>query len=85
MSDPPLGPVVITGREIYDQVVLVKDAVVGVSTRLDSLAYGHSDALKDLADHESRIRALERARWPLPSLAVVISIAGLIFAIVTRT
>lgn len=30
------------------------------------------------ADHEMRLRALEKARWPLPSLAILISIGGAI-------
>lgn len=31
---------------------------------------------KTLDDHEQRLTALERARWPLPSLAVAIGGAG---------
>ncbi|OKI04919.1 hypothetical protein A6A06_09490 [Streptomyces sp. CB02923] len=29
-----------------------------------------------IADHESRLDALERNRWPLPSLAVLVSVVG---------
>jgi hypothetical protein len=32
---------------------------------------------KQLADHESRLDALERARWPLPSLAVLTGVLSL--------
>jgi hypothetical protein len=32
---------------------------------------------KTLGDHENRLDALERARWPLPSLAAVMSCAAL--------
>jgi len=32
-------------------------------------------------DHESRIRALEGRQWPLPSLAVVVSILAMLAAI----
>lgn len=32
---------------------------------------------KRLDDHESRLDSLERARWPLPSLAAVVSVAAL--------
>lgn len=87
MTDPhgPLGPVIITGREIYDQLVRVGDAVNGLGTKVDRLTDGHVDVRNDLIDHETRIRGLERARWPLPSLAIVVSVGGLIFAIVTRT
>jgi hypothetical protein len=30
-----------------------------------------------IADHESRLDALERTRWPLPSLAALVGILGL--------
>jgi hypothetical protein len=30
-----------------------------------------------LSDHESRLDSLERARWPLPSLAAIVSVAAL--------
>ncbi len=72
MTDP-LGPVVITSREIYDKLVLVAEVVNG-------LAKGMIDQAKDLGDHETRLRALEKARWPLPALAVLVSIAALALA-----
>jgi hypothetical protein len=31
-------------------------------------------------DHETRLRILEKARWPLPALATLISIASVIAA-----
>lgn len=72
MSDP-LGPVIVTAREIYDQLVRLTTAVEG-------LLKDHGDAEKKLADHEARLRALERTRWPLPSLAAVLSLAALVVA-----
>ncbi|MEV5509060.1 hypothetical protein [Streptomyces orinoci] len=36
---------------------------------------------KQLADHENRLDELERARWPLPSLAALLAIAGLLVSI----
>ncbi|MFF5790262.1 hypothetical protein ACFY8P_35480 [Streptomyces sp. NPDC012693] len=32
---------------------------------------------RQLSDHESRLDALERSRWPLPSIAAVIGVSGL--------
>nr|WP_079170948.1 MULTISPECIES: hypothetical protein [unclassified Streptomyces] len=32
---------------------------------------------RQLADHERRLDALERSRWPLPSLAAVTAVAAL--------
>lgn len=69
MSEP-LGPVIIGAREIYDQLVRVVAAVERVSGQLTDLA-------QDVHDHETRLRSLERARWPLPALAVLVSIAAL--------
>ncbi|MFD7238033.1 hypothetical protein ACFY41_28105 [Streptomyces syringium] len=35
---------------------------------------------KQLADHESRLYALERARWPLASIAALTALAGLMLS-----
>lgn len=69
MTDP-LGPVIITSREIYDQLVRVVAAVERLADKLD-------EQNRDLHDHETRLRSLEKGRWPLPSLAVLVSIAAL--------
>jgi hypothetical protein len=74
----PLGPVVITAREIYDQLVRVVAA-------LDRLTDKHDEQGQDLKDHEARIRSLERGRWPLPSLAVLVSVAALVLAFLDKT
>ncbi|MBB5121152.1 hypothetical protein AF335_01885 [Streptomyces eurocidicus] len=34
-----------------------------------------------LADHEARLDDLERARWPLPALATVTAVAGLLLSL----
>lgn len=36
---------------------------------------------KELAEHDARISALERARWPLPSLAALSGLTGLGLAV----
>lgn len=48
------------------------------SERLVRIEVKLDQALTSHADHESRIRTLERARWPLPSVAVVVSVASLL-------
>ncbi|MGK5640159.1 hypothetical protein ACSNOK_17870 [Streptomyces sp. URMC 126] len=35
-----------------------------------------------LADHEARLDALERSRWPLASVAALVGIAGVVVAVV---
>lgn len=65
----PLGYAVISSREIYD-------AVVRLTGRVDVLIEQQAHTTTDVTDHEGRLRALEKSRWPLPSLAVAISLAG---------
>jgi hypothetical protein len=65
----PLGPVIITGREIYD-------AVVRLTGRVDVLIAQQTATQQDVADHEARLRALERARWPLPAAALLVALAA---------
>lgn len=72
-----LGPVVIGPREIYDKLVLLESAV-------SRLADKAADADRDHADHEARLRALERARWPLPSIAVLVSLVALALPMLGR-
>lgn len=71
---PDQGPGVTVGlREIYEVVLEMK-------AQLTVLVGQHADQSKSLDDHEERIRALERSRWPLPSLSVLISLAALLLA-----
>ena len=44
-----------------------------------------SERERDIDDHEARLRALERNRWPLPALAVLISVGSMITEFVTLT
>ncbi|MER7363563.1 hypothetical protein [Nonomuraea wenchangensis] len=77
----PLGPVTIGAREIYDQLLATDRKVDGIRGEVAQVAQAHGELTKDLADHEARIRALERGRWPLPSLAAVISIVSVVLAV----
>jgi hypothetical protein len=70
----PLGTVTITAREIYD-------AVLTLTGRVDALIAQQGEVAEDVRDHETRIRSLEKARWPLPSLAILVSVAGLVIAV----
>lgn len=81
----PLGNVVITAREIYD-------AVVRLTGRVDVLIEQQNTTARDLQDHErlsvsvhqdfeTRLRSLERARWPLPSLAAAVSLVAIALTI----
>jgi hypothetical protein len=92
--------VVITTTEMYRELRALSDGVTRVETKLDGIGQGLTDLGKDVSDHESRLRALEsmpktsdieprvttleRARWPLPSVAAVCSVAALLWQAVGR-
>lgn len=69
----PQVVVTITMREVYDAVLTLTGQVNASISRQE-------DTARDVADHETRLRALERARWPLPSLAALLSLAAVVFA-----
>lgn len=68
---------VITGREIYDQVILVRSTLEGLSRSMLDIATRQTD-------HEQRLRLLERARWPLPSLALLVAAASFLVPFVVK-
>lgn len=70
-----LEPVVIGAREIYDQGQKTQAALDKLVDKMGGLG-------ERLGDHENRLRMLERARWPLPSLAVLLSIVSLATAVI---
>lgn len=74
MEQPP-GYVVIDLKTIYDQLLIL-------NTRVELLMSRQLEHDKETADHENRLRSLEKARWPLPSLAVLVSLGSLGFALV---
>lgn len=70
VPDPALGGIIITSREIYD-------AVVRLTGRVDVLIEQQAATRSGVQDHEGRLRSLERTRWPLPAVAVLISMVAL--------
>jgi hypothetical protein len=72
--DPQQPYVVIGLPEIFAELVRLRASV-------DRLVAREDETTKDVVDHEARLRALERARWPLPSLAVLVSLASLVLAL----
>ena len=79
MSDPIFGPgaavVVLTIKDVYDVAQETRSIVTGMAHRIETAEARHMD-------HEARIRALERARWPLPALSVLIALASATLAAV---
>lgn len=84
----PLGPVVITAREIYDQGARTAELVKSVAVTLTNLQQDlseHQQAQGKInSDVEARLRSLEKARWPLPALAVLVSLAALAMPLLTH-
>lgn len=70
------GSVRITPREIYE-------TLQGVKTNVDLLVLGFDEIRKNDADHESRIRVIEKRVWAIPSAAVLLAIASLVVAILS--
>ncbi len=67
--------VMITSREIYDAVQNLIGKVEAVLSRQENTG-------KTLQDHETRIRSLEANRWPIPTIAVIVAIAGVVIALI---
>lgn len=82
MSDP-LGPVTIGAREIYDQVTRIGTAVERLADQNVGLGRDIEGVAEDVKDHEVRLRTLERARWPLPTLSALLALAAVVIAGIT--
>jgi anti-sigma-K factor RskA len=67
-AEDPLG-VVISARDIYDELVGMRDDV-------RSLAQSSRTAEERQNDHESRIRSLERWRYGIPASVVAAVVAA---------
>lgn len=70
MSTEPIGLVVIGAREIYDQCVQTQRLVERIAMQID----GHAEKL---ADHELRLDAIEKTRWPLSPAALLATLMAL--------
>lgn len=76
MTTPDPAGVYISSAQMYQELRSLSDGLTRVETKLDGIGQGLTDVGKDVADHESRIRALERARWPLPTIGVLAGLVG---------
>lgn len=74
-----------TGSSVAVELERLRSSVdVGFATTRGNLALllQRADQIdKVLDEHEKRLEALERSRWPLPSLAAVTSCAALALAL----
>lgn len=57
---------------MYQEMRSLHDAVSRVETKLDGMRDGYVEVRRDVADHETRIRGLEKAIWRAAGAAAVI-------------
>ncbi|MGW3652226.1 hypothetical protein [Streptomyces sp. NPDC000878] len=76
MTTPDPAGVYISSAQMYQELRSLSDGLTRVETKLDGIGQGLTDLGKDVADHETRLRTLERARWPLPTIGVLAGVAG---------
>lgn len=85
--------VYISPAQTYQEVRDLAKAVGRIESKLDAILDDNRDIRGDLADHEARLRALEgapkttdieprvttleKARWPLPSVAALTALGAL--------
>lgn len=81
MADNNFGQVIIGPQQIYDQLIRLTDEVAKLSSRVEQIGSDVNRQQVSLSDHEARIRILERARWPLPALAGLVSLGSLVLAV----
>jgi len=79
----PDAPLVITLRDVYDAVTRLSERVTGLAGQVEGLQGRFDRADKHRDDHESRLRSLERRQWPIPSAALLISIAAVVVAVIS--
>lgn len=62
--------------QMYQEVRGLAQAVSRIESKIDGILDETKDIRSDLQDHEQRLRTLERARWPLPTIGVLAGVAG---------
>lgn len=67
----------ITLKDVYEEVNKQADVIGAISAKLD-LYIGLTERI---ADHEKRLRTVERWVFALPGTAFILSVAGLVVAV----
>jgi hypothetical protein len=67
----------VTLRDVYEKVEKQAEVIGSISAKLD-LYIGLTERL---TDHEKRIRTMERWVFALPGVAAIMSVAGLVVAV----
>lgn len=84
MSMPQGDPgITITLRDVWTELRVVSNKADQIAGQVYAMDNRITEIATDGHDHEVRIRALEKGRWPLPALAVLVAIASLLVAVLT--
>ncbi|MEV6422289.1 hypothetical protein [Streptomyces sp. NPDC051662] len=81
MTTPPDPGVYSSSTQTYQEVQKLGRGVDRIEMKLDEVLRETSDIRGDVADHESRLRVLERARWPLPTITALAAVAAVVIAL----
>ncbi|MFE2600096.1 hypothetical protein ACFXCZ_27015 [Streptomyces sp. NPDC059396] len=98
MTAPPPEPgVYISQGQVYQEVRVLSETVGRIEHKLDGVLADTRDIRGDVADHESRLRALEgapktadieprvtsleRNRWPLHAVTALAAVAAVAIAL----
>ncbi|GHG10470.1 hypothetical protein [Streptomyces zaomyceticus] len=81
MTDPDPNDPVAVALELERLRGTLEAGFARVDGSLALLVQRSDQTDKQLADHEARLDALERARWPLTSIAALAASAGVLVAV----
>ncbi|WP_032770000.1 hypothetical protein [Streptomyces sp. CNS654] len=77
MTIPPPSDPAAVAVELERLRGTMETGFATVTGSLNLLAQRTDQTDRRIDDHETRLDALERARWPLPSLAALVGVIGL--------
>lgn len=72
--------VYISPAQTHAEVRRIADGQIRMEAKLDAILGDQREHRESLTDHEARLRRLEAARWPLPALGGLVSLAALAVA-----
>lgn len=76
--------VIVTLADVWEELKEQKLILNDIVNRLDRMGDASDNQAKVIADHEKRVRDLEKRVWALPSVATIIAVASLVWQLVRR-
>ncbi|MGW9305594.1 MULTISPECIES: hypothetical protein [Streptomyces] len=81
MNDPAHSDPAAVALELERLRGTVEVGFARVDGSLALLVQRSDQSDRQLAEHETRLDTLERARWPLPSIAAVTAVTGVVLSV----